>query len=235
MWPFRRKQKPNYAQLTEPKIVPPDPTPDTPTPFGYKTTWWVIKSEDSEDVADSIALVDRLPCNWESGIANAYANGIFVSPPVDGWVFVAGRILAPDGNDPSSECLAALLQLSNRYGDVQVFSTHRVVGYNVWARAKSGQLVPGFGYLGETGETLWNEGDDTTEIDMGWSFFDSETIDAEQFDPESDDYDEFDSPTEDRVMEMASEWSISPTSLDSIKSLGVGWIGHSSRVLQNAG
>ena len=228
MWPFKQKK---------PKVPPPpnrrtfvaDSTPDSPHGFGYKTTWWAIRSTDTQVVADAIGLSNAMPCNWGTGIPASYENGIFVSPPINGWVIATGFKLPPGGNDIASECQKSLLKLSVKFGESQLFSTHRVVDYHVWARAINGELIRGFGFLGESGETLWNAGDNSTETQLDLKF-----PDADDLASDSDDHADFDWPDEEHVMQIAGKWSVSPVELDGNETIGIGLIGFDAKLITNA-
>ena len=53
MWPFKQK-KPNVPPPPNRTTFIADSTPDSPHGFGYKTTWWAIRSTDTQAVADAI-------------------------------------------------------------------------------------------------------------------------------------------------------------------------------------
>ncbi len=85
-----------------------------------------------------------------------------------------------------------LQRLSRQFGDAQYFATHRDVEMHIWARARKGELVRGYGWLGEKNLTLWNEGAPTKE-ERGRG-------------PRI--------PDESCVLELACLWSIDPTTLN---------------------
>jgi hypothetical protein len=100
----------------------------------------------------------------------------------------------------------ALRFLGKRLGRVQLFATYRVPEYHLWAQASSGRLLRGYCYIGEIGETVWDEGRPTA---------------AEQ---EVGPFGEDTWPDEQAVMEVAGRWSVNPCELDqqpSEPSLGV--------------
>jgi len=100
-----------------------DPTPDRPAFFGYKNTWWAFKSDDPGAVASAIGLKDAKPCNWEAGVSAACDTGVFVCPPLCGWVIVVGRKLPPGTLEDIKGILSYLLELSAQFGDVQAYAT----------------------------------------------------------------------------------------------------------------
>jgi hypothetical protein len=67
-------------------------TPDQPESFGYKVSWFALRTSDPVSVLDALELGAGTPANWSSGLAAVYERSqdddrwIFVSPPVGGWV-----------------------------------------------------------------------------------------------------------------------------------------------------
>jgi hypothetical protein len=76
--------------------------------------------------------------------------------------------------------------------EVQFFATHRVTEAHSWARARPSGLERAYGYVGETGETVMDEGPRTAE--------------ELALDP--------DIPDEEDVMALAAAWSVDPTSFE---------------------
>jgi hypothetical protein len=103
-----------------------------------------------------------------------------------------------------------LERLGREFRDAQYFCTHRDVELHLWARARRGQLVRGYGWLGDKGVILWDEGGQTkVERDLGFRFFDGRSPAVEQAENKDDTL-----PDEGSVMQLASLWSINPTTLD---------------------
>jgi hypothetical protein len=107
--------------------------------------------------------------------------------------------------------------------EAQYFATHRVVESHTWARAVRGRLVRGYGWVGERGETLWDEGEQTPEErDLGFRFFDEQSPEASQ-----EDYwarQDLRYPDEECVLRLAGAWSLDPTALEQpfrVPGLGV--------------
>lgn len=224
MWPFSKRQPPT------PKI---EATPDLPVGFGDKCTWYALPTIDTSAVADAIKLNDAQPCGWSQGIHAAYDQSVFITPPVEGWTFVVGFSLAPSTDDISPILQSRLETLSQIFGTALCFSTHRVVEFHLWAKAVKGSLIRAYGYVGESGETFWDEGEMTPEEQqLGFAFFDPKSPEAED-----DDYWErtdLSYPDEDSVMFIADAWSISPIQLeqyagDLAPSLGL--LGRKSKLL----
>ncbi|QDU78144.1 hypothetical protein Pan97_52260 [Bremerella volcania] len=215
MWPFRRKS--SRPAPTPPAVVElPPQEPDDPFGFGYKNTWWAVPSVDMQAVVTAFGLQNSQPANWRSGIANAYDRSVFVTPAVDGWTLVTGFELPPSNNDVRREVAQPLEELSQTFGEAQVFSTHRIVDYHVWAKAVQGKLIRGYGYLGESGETLWNAGDLTPEEQsLGIAFVDERSLkDEEESYWERDD---IQTASEDDVMNVARAWSVAPCDFKNYK------------------
>ena len=103
----------------------------------------------------------------------------------------------------------------------------------MWAKAVAGSLIRGYGYVGESGETFWDEGALTPEeVELGFAFFDERCPDAQ-----TDSYwerEDLDFADEMKVMDIARAWSVSPDDLDGYKptknSLGV--LGSHSELLR---
>ncbi len=202
-----------------------DTVPDAPIAFGYKTSWLAIRSSMAEPVLDALCMNNVQRANWKSGYIAAYKDRTFVSPVLEGWVFVVGHVPALDAGD-ANLCWANWMEsLAARFSDVQYFGTHRVVGYHAWARYLHGHQQRAFAYLGESGEILVNCGQPTEgELQLGHKFFDASSPEAE-----SDEYwerDDLSFPTEDCVMQVAGKWSIDPQTLkDRQHPTEAGWIG----------
>lgn len=138
---------------------------------------------------------------WAEGIEAARQGSVFVTPPLADWTLAAGAALFPP--DRAEAFVKPLLErLSRQFGDAQYFGTHRDAGLHLWARARQGRLVRGYGWFGEKRLTLWDEGAPTKEEHtLGFRFSDGRSADGIV-------------PDESCVMQLASLWSIDPTSLD---------------------
>ena len=139
-------------------------------------------THDIEAVVKHLHLTNIRKANWHTGLHAAYSSqhDVFVSPPVQGWTFVVGCAFPDIGRGKSPHEFTRYLQnIGAHFEDVQYFGTHRVVEYQAWARVKNGQLIRGYAYLGEQGETLWNEGENTPEKDeICCEFFDERSPEA---------------------------------------------------------
>ena len=164
--------------------IPPD---SQPASFGPKTGWIAVRGVPAAAAVAALGLRDVRPASWDDGIEGAYQEGVFVGPPVDGWVLAAGSGILTNQVDPA--------ELSQRPGSqVQLFRTHRVTECHEWYLADGGELIRAVRHLGETGE-FQQSGNPT---------------DAERSLP-------LDGPdviiSEDDVFAIAGAWSLDPTTL----------------------
>jgi hypothetical protein len=149
--------------------------PDAPSSFGYKTSWFAVRSRDPGAIARALGLSEMVATNWTSGLAVATARpgsvpaeaeaAVFISPPVDGWVFVVGSSLPyPDHKASRTESEAEtdrrfdhlFTALAARFPEVQFFGSYRVVGFSAWARARQARIERIFSFA--DGEVLANMG-----------------------------------------------------------------------------
>lgn len=233
MWPFRRTRHATPTEVPPAAIALPPQLPDDPQAFGFKIAWWALPTANTEAVVAAVRLQDPQPSNWQAGIEHAYERAVFVTPPIDDWTLITGSHLPPMSQNARDEVVRPLLGLSEVFGTALVFATHRVVEYHVWAKAVAGSLIRGYGYIGESGETFWDEGPMTLEErDLGFAFFDERSLESRD-----DSYWERDDlcfPDEMNVMDITRRWSVAPFDLDDYKpgqrSLGV--LGSHSELLR---
>jgi hypothetical protein len=185
------------------------PKPDKPVSFGFKCAWYAAKTDDGAAVAAALGLRNLVESPWARGIAAAYADNVFVTPPLGEWVLAAGWKLFYDGRTPAPTVLPILKKLSKAFGEAQYFASYRVPEAHCWALARDGKLVRAFGFVGERGECNWNEGRPTNaERALGRAAL------------------EFPGPDESHVMKVAAAWSIDPSELESGRyEPGVGRLG----------
>jgi hypothetical protein len=163
-------------------------------------------------VAQAFNLTGVQPCSWNDGIDSTSRDLLFISPPVQNWIFVVGRPAALFNKQMLGQTVPPLLnRLSARFGIAHYFATHRVVDYHVWARSEAGRFVRGYAYLGERDETLWDEGAPATEAELGLAFFDERSPEAQ--DPAYWERADLQSPSEETVMQMARCWCLAPVDL----------------------
>jgi hypothetical protein len=175
--------------------------PDPPLPFGENVAWLAVDATDTEAVAVALPLQEARPATWAEGIKAAYQSSVFVTPPLGEWTLVPGTGLFPP--DRAEAFVKPLLErLSRQFVEAQYFCTHRGPGLQVWARARKGRLIRGYGWLGDKRLTLWDEGAPTKEErEFGLVFTDGRSPTGA-------------CPDESAVLQIANHWSIDPTSLD---------------------
>ena len=172
-------------------------------------TWLAFRADDPEKIARSLRLRTLLPASWSAGLAEVVTEGVFVTPPVRGWVFAVGRDLAVSTQD-SAAMEALLCGLSQDYGKVMWFSTDEERDVHGWAIADRGELVRGYAYIEEYGHTFWHGEILPAESDLG----------CFQDDPrdQSDDQVKW-WPDRQVVFALAAAWSLDPSTLGS-KAMG---------------
>lgn len=193
----------------------PGSAPEPPTPFGYKITWYAVRSENSQAVADALGLQDCRPAPWNEGVKTAYDGAdamdgrIYISPPIGSWVLAVGfdPKLDLQTATPPHEYNPLILELSKRFGEAQFFGTHRAVEWHAWARAEKGEMKRAYSYVGDQGEVFLDIGQRTKEeLDLGMEFDGKGKI-----------------PKEDDVVALAAAWSVDPllTNINSIPGAGI--------------
>lgn len=204
-----------------------DASPDKPCGFGPDMTWIAIRTNDYAAVIDAVAGEQPIAANWNSGIGTIYntefgPSRIFVSSPVDGWVFVIGTALPhPQGRAFVDKCTPLLMHLGERFKDVQYFASYPELDLFAWAKVHSGRLIRAFG-VGDEG-VIWNRGRTTREErTLGLKLFELRGVRGRKGDAGGE---LLMHPTQEHVMRVAGHWSINPTLLDTMdNSDGLGAI-----------
>lgn len=162
-----------------------------------------MRAGDPEHVAKGLRLRTVLPANWSAGLSQVATEGVFVTPPVDGWIFAVGRDLAVTTNDPA-ELEQLLAGLSEVFEDVMWFSTDEVRDVHGWASASRGEFVRGYAYNEEVGHTMWHGDVTEAESELG-CFLD---------DPRDQSDDEIKWwPDRRTVLAIARAWSMDPSTI----------------------
>jgi len=190
--PFRKGSKNNFSQI-----------PDKPIPFGWKGTWLVVKAMPIEIIIKALQLKNCIPCNWKSGIKQG--GRLFVSPPIKGWIFIVGQPFPfTDEVNLSKSIKPFLEKASLSVGVIHYFFTYRVTETHCWSKAEDGKIIRGYIFDGYNGKTLWDEGEDYLERELGWNLYNEKGNKSG---------DKLTIPKEENVMEMARRWCISPSDL----------------------
>jgi hypothetical protein len=192
-----------------------DDSPDKPCGFGPDMTWIAVKTNDYATVIDAVGGEQPIAANWNSGIGTIYnaefgPNRIFVSSPVDGWVFVIGTALPhPQGHAFVDKCTPLLMHLGERFKEVQYFASYPDLDLFAWAKIVSGR-IRAFG-VGDEG-VIWNRGRTTREErTLGLKLFELRGVRGRKGDAGGE---LLMHPTQEHVMRVAGHWSINPTLLD---------------------
>lgn len=189
-----------------------------PLLFDFPSRWLAVKSADSQAVQSALGLQNPTPCSWEQGLARSQDFKLFVSPPINGWVLVAGLGL-PDPSDDVDRVFHFILCLSRKVGHVQYFSVNRAVNSHAWVLADQARVRRAYAWAGTT---LWCQGELTSaEKELAMTCFDYSEASPPTFPP-----DETHRANVDKVPLLAGRWSVDPTALDqSANELGLGIAG----------
>ncbi len=194
-------------------------TPDSPVSFGYKMNWLAIKTTDAKTIANELAGDKYIyTTNWSKGVDGAYRGATFVSPSIDGWILVINPGIAdPSANDDKD----SLIRLSQKFGEVHLYGTHRVSSAAIWAKLVNGNMLRAVS-IGDY-ELYAEIGNATKE--------EEQLIEEAKATRNAEDFDHFDEQTyitlltdEEWVMKLAGIWSIDPTILDERKEESQGYI-----------
>ena len=192
--------------------------------FATPMAWFAIRSEDGARVCDVMGLEAPAKANWQSGVAALREEGegasrVFISPPIDGWILVAGLALPhPVGPRFVDKCLPLMEELARHFADVQYFCCFPAIDHYGWARAREGKLIRAFA-LGDEG-LIWNRGRPSRdERLLGLKLFEikedarrgSEAALGSLFDA-----------GEGHVVRLAGKWGIDPMRLAERKSVAAG-------------
>lgn len=176
--------------------------------FGYKTAWIAARDVDPEVVADALGLLDRDAATWSTGVGAAYEAGVFVCPPVEGWVMAMGLDILLDPPDLANLSL-------NLSTEVQLFYSHRVSESHHWSLARGGVVVRAFEFNFDGGQLTANAGPPTA-VEAATPEI-APALPSEPGTFPFDAYEGLDHPTsfpdEGSVMTVAAAWSLDPTQL----------------------
>lgn len=190
--------------------------PDRARAFGAGRTWFALRADDPEQVVQALRLRTVLPANWRAGLDEVAEQGVFVTPPVDGWVFAVGRDVAVRTADPTEiEPLVALL--SERFGEAFWFATDDDREVHGWARGERGVLTRGYAFAEEHGHIFWHG--DVTEHEHALGCFVDDPRDR------SDDEIKW-WPDRATVCALAGRWAVDPSRIDAgMQPAGTGFVG----------
>ena len=205
-----------------------DQRPDRPYPFGYRMSWLAIRTRDTQKVIEALQLGAVQPANWNTGLGAVYDSHLgqshmFVSPPVNGWTFVAGHSLPqPLGKTFTDKATPLLVELGGQFIEVQYYFCSPEIDFLGWARVIDGRIVRAFA-IGDEG-VLWNRGKPSKEeTSLGLKLFEMRGVRGRRGDAGAEIvlY-----PTEAHVMHLAGKWGIDPTRVDKVAvPPAVGFVG----------
>jgi hypothetical protein len=182
---------------------------DLPQPFGRSMAWLAVETTDTMAVARQLGLRDVHETTWLDGLDAAHRGRVFVSPPVGEWTLVASTSFFHPPHSTAQNIAELLARFAN-WPDVQYFCNLPEIGLWVWARAKSGSVQRGYGWLGAERTTIWEKGLPTEEEELlGLRFVDAQCPLVPGDEPKS-----WQPANEDDLFRLASLWSIDPTNLN---------------------
>jgi hypothetical protein len=182
---------------------------DAPVDFGYKWYWYIVKSHETEKIAEVINLQNIIVQFWKEGIDAARNGYVFITPAVNGWSFIVGNLPTIgeylDINARELPQLKKFLELlSSHFGEAQFFFTFRTSELHGWAKAVNGKMERIYVFAFDAG-TLAIEGEPTAfekEFRLANTLAGDKLFDEELFEPR-----------EEFVMSVAENWSINPSTL----------------------
>ncbi len=175
-----------------------------PIPFGPKSQWLAVKTNEPEAVADFLFKKPTRTCAWlDADFVIRELGEAFITPTVGSWTLIRGALPELSGDKRDQKALGLLGGLSKRFGEAQMFGTHRVVDYHMWMRARSGHIERAFAYDGAASEVLTSVGA-VSDQEMKYGIPHGEIQKREGGEVDL---------SEESVFEMASSWSVDPTKL----------------------
>jgi hypothetical protein len=182
---------------------------DKPIPFGYKITWMAVKAGNIQAVASQFTGKKFIKTNWEMGRKKCRLGKIFISPPVSGWYLIVSPTFPTcDSSGGVAETHRILRRLSKELGKAVYFSSHRVVDHYSWVYAENGRIKRAFSTTDS--EVKWDEGE---KIGIETNFLYPHESKKEPGTLEMD------IPNERMVTQIAGDWSVDPSQLDSIQGI----------------
>lgn len=179
-----------------------------PVDFGENIGWLVIHTYSVESILGCLDVVDEQPVFWADAINKICSEEkdsdkklLFISPEVDGWMFVVSKLLMEKGDDEAFTFSDFVARLSVVFGEVQAFANDYQGGYYHWVKAEDGSLQSCFAYSSLKKEVYCNTGK-----------FDLSGLEK----PED-------------VLNVAERWSINPCKLSEYESRGMGYLVEVSR------
>ncbi len=191
---------------------------ETPDSFGYKTAWLAIADTTPEAVIQAFGFKETHPVYHNAGLQfveeQRFSNGqepyVFVTPVIEGYVFVIGNRLldkalpTPDEN-PNHNVITFFQELTQDFQNFSFFFSYRVSDGYAWGRVLDSHIQRIMMYF--DGEASFEYGDLTPEEI------------ALNLDPHAPHPDDFFNVDEDHVIELAKRWSFDPTAIRDLPPL----------------
>jgi hypothetical protein len=185
-------------------------------------SWLVIHSRNLKTVQSALGLHNPKPCTWAEGMTGG--QGLFIAPPLNGWVLVSGSGL-PEPADDIDVFYRFLRRLSRKTGAVQYFNTDPHLGHHAWVWMTSGRVIRAYVW---TGRTVWNQGRRTpAEQALRLTCFPY----FEAPEPSSPDQAEVAARNTEKVPMLAAQWSFDPAAIrGGLPEHALGVVGEVSRL-----
>lgn len=190
-----------------------------PINFGHKWIWAAISTKDTDGLLNYLQLQKLKKANWVEGTIQANSSNVFILPPIEGWILISGWGLPiPDHEKGIERVKDFLNNLSQTFGEAQLFGNHQVSNSAFWVKSVNGKI--GRLYFIADGNNFI-EGK-PTEVEKQWDLVDSSSKAAL-----NDSYwEKKDYPDVKHVLEVAENWSINPMELENRENLGeYGYLG----------
>jgi len=207
------QNRPMRAPAVIPANVNRDRITDECNPFGYKTAWIAVKSDNPILVLNFLKVTDFRSVDWNSGISTSYDQSsrlVAVTPALNGWVIITGSVMLErlplKRRDSLDGPERILRDLSEHFGEAHFFGTHRVTETHLWTSWHRGELSRYFycdgsrGEVAEEGVRSQFEEERFEGNDPAWAIDDGIAIGID----------------EESVMEVAEAWSVNPQQISEI-------------------
>ena len=233
-----RQVKQGYRETsltTLDKVIQSKDRSDTPVTFGWNQSWFAIRSEDTQKIAEKLFLEGSMPCNWMFGLRRAtyYHNTLvgevgkgsplFVTPPLHGWSFVVDT-----GCWEGETQRKIIMELGKTFPEVQAFDNISEMNAVGFMRVQKGKLVRAF--IAIDGIVCMDEGEQTEEETMLHFISGKQLRSISQGLDYKKRYNEaakkFTFPNAESIYALAGAWSLDPSNIQGMGSgSGLGMIG----------
>jgi len=216
-------------QRSQPENVSMSMVETDPPPLGYQMSWLAVRTTDTDGLMSMLGLRGTREVSWAEGVNAVYAERCpnlfaFVTPPIGGWILVAGLALPhPLGSAFQDKCTPLIEGLSAKFGAAHYYFSFPLLDYYAWAKAEDGSVVRAFA-TGDEG-VLWDRGRlSPEERRLNFQYFELRGVEDRHGDVGGD---MLLVPTEQQVLKLAGAWSCDPSRLNQAQGLAVqtGYLG----------